>query len=257
MFIYAVATAYSLHYAYLFTKSLTKTLLSFVRHTHRLGTALHITNAIAYIPIDALTQDKYTQTQPFDADIVSTPVENDDHDEYISVDGDIYSSSGSEYTLDTYEEDVIQEITEEEEAFIGSEKQNGALYLGHYFVSPDAHDAKYPLMMLFAIQPATFLKYSFYYVEKYMEQYLDSPRRLELMKTTIRTDGQYRITNVVLKTHWISLIQRHWKSVYSQRKYIVHKRMLPSNQIEYLLTGRYSSELASLPSLKGMLAHYA
>lgn len=244
MFIYALATAYTLHYVYLLSKNIAKTLFLIRRHHHLLITALEFTNISSHLS-SSMKEESITASPEFISD-----------NEYVGVGDDEYSSSGSAISLEEFTEDVVQEIMEDEDVFISSEKQNNTMYLGHYFVSPDVQDAEYPLMMLVAIQPETFMKYSSYYVEKYMEHYCESPRQLELMKTDIRQIGQFKIYNVILKTYWLRLIQRHWKKVYSQRKYMIHNRMKPTKMFQYLMSGKYSPENEKLPSLKGMLTQY-
>ena len=154
--------------------------------------------------------------------------------------------------------EILEEIAEEEDLFVEDEKRDGQYYLGHYFVSDLEEDAAFPLFLLVAIQAKTFLKYPYHFIEKYMELYIPVPQKqLEIMRTCIRYDNQYRLVNVVLKTHWIRLIQRHWKRTHAMRKRVLIARMSPYSTMHYSFTGRYPEGYNNVPSLHGMLSVYA
>ena len=57
----------------------------------------------------------------------------------------------------------------------------------------------------------------------------------------------------VIKTHWIRLIQRNWRRVYSEQQRIYGMRKHP-RQLQYRqVTGNWSNDCARVPSLRGML----
>jgi hypothetical protein len=57
----------------------------------------------------------------------------------------------------------------------------------------------------------------------------------------------------VIKTHWIRLIQRNWRRVYSEQQRIYGMRKHP-RQLQYRqVTGNWPNDCARVPSLRGML----
>ena len=102
-----------------------------------------------------------------------------------------------------------------------------------------------------SVSPKTFFKYNLedvmYYLKLYSIMY-SRTRRLHIMQ--LDKDNDDACYNVLLKTHWIRLVQRHWKSKY--RAWL--------SQITSLECIRYRL-IRSRPlprvSLKGMLSHYA
>jgi hypothetical protein len=171
---------------------------------------------------------------------------------------DTYSDASSTGSFSDFELEIMEEIAEEEDLFVEDEKRDGQYYLGHYFVSDLEEDAAFSLFLLVAIQAKTFLKYPYHFIEKYMELYIPVPQKqFEIMCTCIRYDNQYRLVNVVLKTHWIRLIQRHWKRTYAMRKRVLIARMSPYSTMYYSFTGRYPEGYNNVPSLQGMLSVYA
>ena len=62
--------------------------------------------------------------------------------------------------------------------------------------------------------------------------------------------------NVIIKTYWLRLIQRHWRKIYKQRFSIITQRIKPINQQYKSIHGNYPSQISNLPSLSGMLSMY-
>ena len=102
-----------------------------------------------------------------------------------------------------------------------------------------------------SVSPKTLFKYKFedvmYYLKLYSIMYSQSPR-LHIMQLNIDNDDAWY--TVLLKTHWIRLVQRHWKSRY--RAWI---RQITS--LECIKHRPIRNRPLSRPSLKGMLSHYA
>jgi len=61
----------------------------------------------------------------------------------------------------------------------------------------------------------------------------------------------------ILKTFWLRLIQRKWKSIYKLKQFIIKKRMSPSNISYRNLKGKWPHDSIYLPGLKGMMCDYA
>ncbi len=57
----------------------------------------------------------------------------------------------------------------------------------------------------------------------------------------------------IIKTFWLRLIQRKWKSVINERKEIMKKRMMPNSVLEWQKTGKWDNTCSYIPTLRGML----
>jgi hypothetical protein len=109
-------------------------------------------------------------------------------------------------------------------------------------------------MMSVALSPAAFFRFPFSTVHGYLSQFhatlaARSPA-LEIMMV-------YHLGNfsafVVIKTHWLRLVQRRWKAVFRERAHVARLRRHP-NALNYRQRhGTFPPDLA-LPTLAGMLA---
>jgi hypothetical protein len=157
-----------------------------------------------------------------------------------------------QYSDDEEDEYTIDEIYRDEQNFLDSEKQNGHYYIGLYKYMKYQNN-----LLLNAISAKTFYKYSFIHVLKYLYYYslvrLYQPN-VEIMKLYILNDGTY---SVVLKTHWIRLIQRHWRKALLMRKQIMKKQMLVRSLYYREIHGKFPYGLNNMPMLTGLMSQYA
>lgn len=157
-----------------------------------------------------------------------------------------------EYSDDEEDDDIIDEIYSREHIFLDSEKQNGKYYIG---LAKNMKSRQ--ILLLNTISTKTFYKYSYIHVLKYLYYYslvrLYQPN-VEIMKLYILNDGTY---SVVLKSHWIRLIQRHWRKALQLRKQIMKKQMHLSSLYHREIYGRFPNGLNKLPMLTGLMSQYA
>ena len=60
-------------------------------------------------------------------------------------------------------------------------------------------------------------------------------------------------TIAIIKTIWIKIIQRKWRSICNEKKKILTKRTNPNNIIYKQIHGRWPDSCKYMPALKGML----
>ena len=76
----------------------------------------------------------------------------------------------------------------------------------------------------------------------------------EIAECNILADGE---CICILKTYWIRIIQRKWKSIFKKRNEII-KKMSCVNSIKYReINGRWPNYIENIPYLKGMLNAYS
>ena len=180
-----------------------------------------------------------------DDDMNSSWYSYNDFDEETDVEnyGDSDSESDSEY--DNYDTMYFEDQT-----FIEVEKQNNRYYIGICKLVP----ANYYLLVN-SMSSQMFFKYPYQLSLQYLMIYsiisVYNPK-IEIMK--LQSGDTYR---VLIKTHWIRLIQRHWRTVMKQRTEMYKQRFRITSLRHFETHGRYPSGLNSLPCLYGMLSCYA
>jgi hypothetical protein len=158
-----------------------------------------------------------------------------------------------QYSDSTNDDNTIDEIFRKEQVHLDSPKQSGCYYIGlHKHIRYDNL-----LLLLNTISIKSFYKYSYIHVLKYLYYYsivrLFQPN-IEIMKLSILADGTY---TVVLKTHWLRLVQRHWRKVFNMRKEIMKKQMRISSILYREIYGTFPSDISRLPRLDGLMSQYA
>lgn len=159
------------------------------------------------------------------------------------------SSDEDDYGMDF---DECEDVYEDDHLHLDMEKTNGQYYIGlcKYFKKQNN------ILFLNSVSPRTFFKHPFVRISDYLFMYtivtIRSPK-VHIMKLMIQPDDTY---SVVVKTHWLRLVQRHWRNIYRERYEILQKRRSIGSIIQFQLTGKYPLELNSLPCLAGMMSSY-
>ena len=134
--------------------------------------------------------------------------------------------------------DSFFDLAREETPFFVEIKPPDHLCVGYYIPNE--------VILDIGVLPVHFLRYSCETIRHYLEfytMYLSNvfPRPIEIMRLSYApNDESYR---VVLKTHWLRLIQRTWKRVFAERQKQISKKVI--GHIPWK---------SPIPSLRGMLA---
>ena len=145
--------------------------------------------------------------------------------------------------------ELYDEILEEEE-FNYEERQDKKYYIG----LPYYDNVFDEFILTSSVRSKTFFSYPIENITHYLKYYsvvrteeLDTPEIMQLMIHP--TSDAY---NVILKTHWIRLIQRTWKNVMRNRKVILKQWSQPNALKQREIQCKTS---AILPSFRGMMAY--
>lgn len=146
---------------------------------------------------------------------------------------------------------TYENIFNDEIQYLDSDKEDNKYYIGVCKYYPDE---KY-IMMLCTVTPKSFLKYPIETVRWYLRDYstvnLRNPK-INIMKLYIsQLDGSYR---VIIKTHWLRIIQRHWKQVYKQRCEMLQQMKSPKYIYSFAMNSRPRNY--EMPGLRGMMNIY-
>lgn len=143
------------------------------------------------------------------------------------------------------------EIYQDDSHHVYSEKQHD-----HYYIGLAKRLNSDLLLMVNSVSPFVFFQYGFERVRRYLAQYSIvrvENAKIHIMKLCILPDQTY---SVVLKTHWLRLVQRHWRKVYAERKRVIKGRRNLMNLRYREINGKYSYGFNNLPSLRGMMRKY-
>jgi len=186
--------------------------------------------------------------------------ESDENDTIIDDTDDDY---GSEYSnesnfpfryVDQEDYSINRIINEEESEHYYSEKENNHYYIG---LPMDINEDYY--LLANSVSPNSFLKYSYkqilYYLWSHCVIQIDYPRnpRIEILKLNIHSDDTYY---VIVKTFWIRIVQRRWKTIFKQRTEIIQKQKKMSSLYHRELKGHFPQGANHLPGIKGMMFTY-
>jgi hypothetical protein len=197
-----------------------------------------------------ISDDDSSSSNGNDSDTMSISSDSDNYN--LSISNESIIIEFDEYSDDEEDDDIIDEIYSREQLFLDSEKQDGQYYIGlsKYMKCQN-------ILLLNSISTTSFYKYSYIHVLKYLYYYslvrLYQPN-VEIMKLYILNDGTY---SVVLKTHWIRLIQRHWRKALLMRKQIMKKQMHLSALYHREIYGRFPNGINKIPMLSGLMNRYA
>lgn len=190
-------------------------------------------------------------TEPYDFDDRSSSSENDDitivtnstliYDEFRRF-------QYNENDDDDMSLDMCDLIYEADQHFIDAPKQHGQYYLGN--------DCVFSILDV-AISPRIFFQFEYKDIIEYVREYsIYSTRRrpckIDVLQLCIVRDTYYIIT----KTHWIRLIQRHWRKIYQERVRVMNSRKRMCELRHRELTGKFTVDLRRLPDIYGMMSMY-
>lgn len=147
---------------------------------------------------------------------------------------------------DEEEDDILDDMYYYEEEHNNNEIMNDMRYLGI-----SVYDQQYNVNLLAStISPASFFRYSYSDVMKYLENFSivktnNQMKPPDIMLIRIDADDAYTVIN---KTYWLRLVQRRWRNVLKERNHILRNTNFIQNREIY---GSITS--SKLPGLQGML----
>jgi len=190
-------------------------------------------------------------------DLHSGSSESSDSSDSPSID-----SASLDFSIGEFDEDLIDndnifhfyEICELEEHFMDSEKREGQYVIG---LTGGIINNTFVDTFASGVTPDTFFRFSYvsilYYLVYSSIFYISGSKKIDIIQIHINSDHVYVS---IVKTHWLRLIQRHWKRVFRERSVIIKLRGLPRNIFHFQYKGSYPSGLEFLPGLRGLLSCY-
>ncbi len=115
-----------------------------------------------------------------------------------------------------------RDLYDEDGEFMDSDKTDGSYYIG---LAGYVRGQTEPILMS-SISPNAFLTNEHSDVLRYLAEYSTSRvgnPKLDILKLCVDDRQTY---NVCIKTHWLRLVQRKWKNIYTKR---INSRKKPSS----------------------------
>lgn len=150
-----------------------------------------------------------------------------------------WSEYDFEEEIDTYDEILSNEDDEE-------------LIDKKYYIGGHHYDGRYnELIVVSTVKPTTLFNNNINDITNYIREHSIIRTRddlqPEIMQIVIHPETM--VLNVILKTHWIRLIQRNWKRVLQSRNKIIRDVSFVKSQ----LNREFGGQNRLLPSIHGML----
>jgi hypothetical protein len=147
--------------------------------------------------------------------------------------------------------DTIYDIADIEEEYLDSEKQHGKYYIGLPVYNSDTNS----IQLSTVVSVNTLFAYDIKAIQLYLEEYsiccmVYTILPIHIMKLDIKPDGEYC---AVIKTFWLKVIQRAWKTQFANRKNTIRMRGSIQSQYYFTVNGRYPVGLRNIPGLRGLL----
>jgi hypothetical protein len=158
----------------------------------------------------------------------------------------------SEYDVYDSDDDEIEEIYNADLNFITRDKEDKKYYIGLCGLT-DTHS----MLLMNTVSSNVYLKYNHDKILKYLIEYslcyLYNPKIHILQLHIDPADNTY---TVIIKTHWIRLIQRTWRNVLKERKRVMQIRMKVSSIMNFQICGKHPYGANHFPRFCGMLCLY-
>jgi hypothetical protein len=153
-------------------------------------------------------------------------------------------------------DDIIENIEMEEE-LRETDLMNHATYIGMPIYE------NLGILLGSRITPRTYFKYENKHVCKYLDYASCSENvstrpypdimRLEITKINYSSNLECEVYSVIIKTHWIKIVQRRWKKIMAEQHRIKMGRGSLANLRFFEMNGKHLPKYAMLPRLRGCL----
>ena len=187
---------------------------------------------------------------------------SDDTSSVSSIHGDTDEESTNMHYIDEWDDthfqleneydNLLDNIYEEDRDHMDSEKQDGAYYLGIYKYMKTSGN----FMLLSSVSNRSYFNHPFNHMISYLSEFSifrNNASEIDIMQLTIQNDTYH----VILKTHWLRLIQRAWKKRFAAYKNILKQRTYLKNLYYKESHGRWPPHLMNTEhKLYGLLAPY-
>jgi hypothetical protein len=192
--------------------------------------------------------------------VVIHPIQIPGFDDFESYDTIQYRNIREEEHVVEFIYSPIEEEEEEEEEYKANEQWHiVADHLGiwHIGLIIEVVDSSNDIVSCIdvLVRSSVFFRFPIQSAKQYLIDYIedDSVILAEDLAYNIREGGIYDLpdTLMIIKTYWIRIIQRRWKTIYAERKRLLLRRGSVKAQRKFELSGNYG--IGNAVGMRGML----
>jgi hypothetical protein len=165
-----------------------------------------------------------------------------------------------------YEDDDDDDLTEieQDEDVMNDAAHEAKIVDGHTYIGLPIHDPDNGLLFGCHVSAKSFCKYDMETVCDFLKDWScsdyvsdsQSPEIMKLIFTESKTHPGCTLYSIVLKTHWLRLIQRTWRKTLENRKKWIYGITSPKNRTVWETTGHHLPEYRAMPKLRGCMSNY-
>jgi hypothetical protein len=161
-----------------------------------------------------------------------------------------------------YEDDDLNEIEHDEDA-MNDAAHEAKIVDGRTYIGLPIYEPYNGLLFGCDVSAKSFYKYDMETVCDFLKDWScsdyvsdsQSPEIMKLVFTESKTHG-CTMYSVVLKTHWLRLVQRTWRKTLTNRKKWIYSITSPKNRTIWETTGHHLPEYRAMPKLRGCMINY-
>jgi hypothetical protein len=175
----------------------------------------------------------------------------DDSTVISSSDDDTSMEDTDSESIQEYDLDVTDRVYFADQHFLDEPKIHG-----HYYLGTVNEDGILPRFMDISVSPSTFFQFAYHEIVRYLRFYSIHWRPIKPTVDILQLIIINQEYQVIQKTYWLRLVQRHWRKIYQEQQRVWQIRKSSMNLRHRELCGRNLYGGNSLPGLQGMMAVY-
>jgi hypothetical protein len=164
--------------------------------------------------------------------------------------------------VDYYSDDTgtteIDDIYYADYLFLDAEREPGKYYIGfHTIFEMERSNDPCRMFLSCCISTTAFFAFPFALVRKYLKMYSIIYRdkykfkpKVEILQLSVEWDGTY---TVIVKTHWLRMVQRCWRKVFFERKRVERGRGQIRSLLYFERNGKWAEGLRVMPTYVGCM----
>ena len=153
-----------------------------------------------------------------------------------------------------YDEEII-----DDEQIMDDDAHETQIIDGNTYIGLPIYEPTNGLMFGCHVSAHSFYKYDLETVCEFLRDWscshlvsdADSPEIMKLTQT--KNPSGYTVYSVILKTHWLRLVQRRWRRTLEDRRKVIYGRASPKNMYVRETTGHHLPQYRIMPGLRGCL----
>ncbi len=155
-----------------------------------------------------------------------------------------------------YDEEIV-----DDEQIMDDDAHENQIVDGNTYIGLPIYEPTNGLLFGCHVSAHSFYKYDLETVCEFLRDWscshlvsdAESPEIMKLVQ--IKNPSGYTVYSVILKTHWLRLVQRRWRRTLADRKKVIYGRATPRNIYHRETTGAHLPQYRVMPGLRGCMSN--